>query len=57
MPNKLTSILRKMFHSAISAEILRICKVTTEFQDFIKSAKVEITRIMKPHEKGSIETI
>ena len=57
MPNKLTSILRKMFHSAISAEILRICKVTTEFQDFIKFAKVEITRIMKPHEKGSIETI
>ena len=41
-----------MFYSAMSAEILRICKRTTKFQDFIKSSEILIGRIMK--QKGLI---
>ena len=41
-----------MFYSVISAEIFRICKATTKFQDFIKSAKILIGRIRK--QKGLI---
>ena len=40
----------------MSAETLRICKATIEFQDFIKSAEKE-GGSDKLHEKGSIETI
>ena len=48
MPYKSSSsIPHKMFYSAVFAEILQICKATTKFQDFIKSAKVLIGRIMK----------
>ena len=51
-----------MFYSAMSAEILLICKASTKFQDFIRSAKILTGRIIKegsdkPHEQGSIETI
>ena len=51
-----------MFYSAMSAEILRICKASTKFQDFIRYAKILTGRIIKegsdkPHEQGSIETI
>ena len=50
-------------YSAMSTEILRICKETTKFQDFIRSAKILST---KNHEargsdkslkKGFIETV
>ena len=36
-----------MFCSVMSAEILRICKTTTKFQDFRKSSVVLIGRIIK----------
>ena len=36
-----------MFCPVMSAEILRICKTTTKFQDFRKSSVVLIGRIMK----------
>ena len=36
-----------MFYSAMLAEILRMCKVTTKFQDFLKFAKIMKGRIIK----------
>ena len=47
MPSKSSSIPHKMFYLAMSAEIHRICKATTKFQGFIKSAKILIGRIKK----------
>ena len=47
IPYKTNNILRKMFYLAMSAEILWISKTTTKFQDFIKSAKILIGRIIK----------
>ena len=47
MPYKSSNIPRQMFYSAVSAEILWICKATIKFQDFIKSAKTMIRRIMQ----------
>ena len=41
------NISHKMFHSAMSAEILRIYKTTTKFQDFIKFAKILLGKIIK----------
>ena len=38
---------RKMFYSAMSAEILRVCKALTKFHDFMKSAKILIDKIIK----------
>ena len=52
-----------MFYTANYGEILQICKVTTKFQDFIKSAKIIIGRIMKEGglvncmQKGPVESI
>ena len=49
-----------MFYSAMSAEMLRICKAPTKFQIFLKSAEtlIHITKAPgKSHGKGSIETI
>ena len=47
MPYKSSNIPQKMFYSAMSAEILRICKATTSFKDFLESTKILITRIKK----------
>ena len=47
MPCKPSNIPHKMFYSAVSAEILRICKATTKFQDFLKSAKIIVRRIIQ----------
>ena len=47
MPYKSSNIAQKMFYSAMSAEILRICKATTSFKDFLESTKILITRIKK----------
>ena len=47
MPYKSSNIPKKMFYSAMSAEILRICKATTNFKDFLESTNILITRIKK----------
>mgnify|MGYP001800333256 FL=1 len=47
MPYKSSNIPSKMFYSAMSAEILRICKATTNFRDFTNSTKLLIERIEK----------
>ena len=52
MPSESSNIPKKMFCLAASAEILRICKATTKFQDFKKSAEILIGRIRK--QKGLI---
>ena len=62
MPYRSSSIRHKMFYSAVSAEMLRICTATTKFQDITKSAKILIGSIKKEglinqHENGSMETI
>ena len=44
---KSSNIPHTMLYSAMSAEILRICKATTKCQDFIKSAKILTGRIIK----------
>ena len=55
MPYKSSNIPRKMFYSAMSAEILRICKTTTKFQDFITSARTLIERTIR--QEGVINQI
>ena len=60
IPYKSSNIPQKMFYSAMSAEIIRICKAPTKFQIFLKSAEtlIHITKAPgKSHGKGSIETI
>ena len=47
MPYKSSNIPKKMFYSAISAEILKIGKATTSFKDFSESTSILITRISK----------
>ena len=47
MPSKSINIPNKIFYSAVSKGIPRICKATTTFQDFIKSAKILVGRIRK----------
>ena len=44
---KSSNILHKMFYSAMSAEILQICKATNKVRDSIRSAKILIGRIIK----------
>ena len=44
---KSNNILNKLFYSARSAGILRICKATVKFQYFIKFSKILIGRIIK----------
>ena len=47
IPYKSSNIPQKMFYSAMSAaEILRICKASTKFQNFLKSAEILIGRII-----------
>ena len=52
MPSKSNNIPNKMFYSAVSKGIPRICKATTTFQDFIKSAKILVGRIRK--QRGNV---
>ena len=47
MPYKSSNIPKKMFYSAMSAEILRICKARTSFKDFLESTNILIARIKK----------
>ena len=47
MLHQSSNIPKKMFYSAMSAEILRICNATTSFQDFLRSSKILITRTKK----------
>ena len=47
MPYKSTHIQRKIICVAMCVEKLQIWKVATKFQDFIKSAKILIGRIIK----------
>ena len=62
MPYKSSNIPKKMFYSAMSAEILRICKATTSFKDFLESTNILIARIKKTrrshklHKKCYFET-
>ena len=39
MPHKDSLMARKMFESSINAEILRICKATTEYNHFVESVR------------------
>ena len=47
MSYKSSNIPRKMFYSAMSAEILQICTATAKFEDFKKCAKILVGRIIK----------
>ena len=47
MPWKSQNIPHKMFYSAKSVQILRICEATNKFKGFTKSAKILIGRIIK----------
>ena len=46
-PHKCSNIPTKMFYSTILAEILRIAKATSSYQNFIQSAKMIIARMKK----------
>ena len=48
-----------MFYSTISAEILRICRATTEFDNFVTTTRVLIQRMRKQgaSNKGIINII
>ena len=48
-----------MFYSTISAEILRLCRATTELDDFITTSKVLVQRMTKrwASNKGMINII
>ena len=39
MPHLESNIPSKMFYSTISAEVLRICRATSKFSDFLDSVK------------------
>jgi len=42
-----------MFYSTIASEIIRICKATTLFDDFVTSVKSLITRM---HVQGAVKS-
>ena len=46
-PHKSSNIPSKMFYSTIGAEILRICRTTTEFQNFVSATTSIISRMFK----------
>ena len=46
-PHKVSNIPSKMFHSAISAEVLRISRASSDYVEFVNSARVFITRMKK----------
>ena len=47
MPHNSRNIPHEMFYSVMSTEILRIRESKTKFQEFTKSAKILIGRIIK----------
>ena len=47
LPHKSSNLPSRMFYSIISAELLRICSATTEFQDFILTSKTMTDRMNK----------
>ena len=54
MPNKKSNLPQKMFLNTINAEILRICRVTNNFEDF-KSTVLKLMSRMK--NQGASKTI
>ena len=46
-PYKCSNIPSKMFFSTISAEILRICRATSTYAEFLNSSNILITRIKR----------
>ena len=47
MPYKSSNMPYKMFYSTISAEVLRICRATSNYSFFLDSAKKLISRMSK----------
>ena len=47
MPHRQSNMPSKMFYSTISAEVLRICRATSKFSDFVDSVKKLLTRMIK----------
>ena len=47
MPYKCSNMPYKMFYSTISAEVLRICRATSEYESFLISVAKLITRMQK----------
>ena len=45
MPYKRSNIPQKMFYATISAEVLRICRATSNYNSFLDSARKFITRM------------
>ena len=45
MPFKNSLIPNKMFESSINAEILRVCKATTEYCQFVQSVRGLVKRM------------
>ena len=45
LPHKSSNSPSKMFYSTVAAEIMRICKATTLFDDFVISVKTLIVRM------------
>ena len=46
MPDKRSSILSKIFNSSIGAEILRIARISSNFDSFCTSCRVLIQRML-----------
>ena len=47
MPHRQSNMPSKMFYSTISAEVLRICRATSNFSDFLDSVKKLLKRMIK----------
>ena len=47
MPYKCSNMPSKMFYSAISAEVLRICRATSNYDFFIESVRKIVHRMRK----------
>ena len=52
MPYKCSSMPYKMFYATISAEILRICRATSEYKYFLDSVQKLIIRMRKQGAKS-----
>ena len=46
-PHKSSNLQNKMFYSTISAETLRICRATTDFNEFILTSKLLIQWMLR----------
>ena len=47
MPHRQSNMPSKMFYYTISAEVLRICRATSNFSDFVDSVKKLLKRMIK----------